>query len=140
MKAAVVVILLAAALLVPSANGSFPGGITFTAVREKARNYSRAPEGHTGDLIVSGWRLNDRDGRAIGYAEFSCRWITEFSRLCYGEYRLPKGSFVVGGTATTIFNAELAVLGGTGFYAGIKGVAKHNGVGNHRSQVFVYLV
>ena len=59
--------------------------------------------------------------KPIGHADVVCTDTGSDSLSCTGTYFLPKGKIMVGGVIGSRLIYELAVLGGTGFYANVRG-------------------
>lgn len=59
--------------------------------------------------------------KAIGHAEFVCRFTVDTSRLCEGTFFLPKGRLMVSGAMRFRQIYELAIVGGTGLYNNARG-------------------
>jgi hypothetical protein len=59
--------------------------------------------------------------KPIGHGELVCTLTGAVSRICSGVYFLPKGKIIVGGPMLFRQLYELAVLGGTGLYANVRG-------------------
>ncbi len=59
--------------------------------------------------------------KPIGHADVVCIDTGSDSSSCTGTYFLPKGKIMVGGVIGSRLIYELAVLGGTGFYANVRG-------------------
>jgi len=106
--------------------------IEVTAVAQHTNVARLPPKGRGGDATSSRWIIRDRYGANIGDFLTDCRWITLDLRLCVGQLSLPLGAIVVMGASRTPFIGQLAVVGGTGRYAGAQGTLTFNGVGAGR--------
>jgi hypothetical protein len=76
--------------------------------------------------------------RAIGRAEFVCTFSYHGRSVCEGTYELPRGRLVVAGSRRYREIYELAIVGGTGFYANARGTLTATRIG--RSPRREYLV
>lgn len=63
------------------------------------------------------------ENRAIGTGSVACIFITNKVRECFGTYVLPQGRIKVLGEITNRTNYSLAIVGGTGIYVRVAGVA-----------------
>ena len=101
-----------------------PATVRVTATIDSAHQVDNAPEGDSqGDVLVFTQKLADAGGRAVGRADAYCvRTAPGRVRECQGTFFLPKGQvFVAGPDPDGVARHALAIVGGTGAYAGVRG-------------------
>jgi hypothetical protein len=59
--------------------------------------------------------------KAIGTGQLVCIYTSATARQCSGTYALPQGKLVVAGSLLYTEFFQLAVVGGTGYYDGVRG-------------------
>lgn len=83
-----------------------------------------APRGKTrtaGDVVLYANPVFDRHGTRVGTDQGICTMINARQSQCDATLALPKGQLVTHGLQGVGSGYEVAVLGGTGAYAGAKG-------------------
>ena len=126
---AIVLGALGAALLFPASSAPStalkgPGIIRITARQIGFTEVDAGVAGRSpGDLEISRVQLyNTRiRQRPIGHAQLVCIYTGANSRNCTGTFVLPAGKLVVSGGLIYRSLYDLAVTGGTGFYANARG-------------------
>jgi len=85
------------------------------------------PGAGPGDMFTGTGDLFDAHGAKIGTSTYTCITAAEGVSQCSQVYAVPGGKIMTAGTthpdysASPIFDARLAVVGGTGRYAGAAG-------------------
>jgi hypothetical protein len=121
---------LAVAVLVSGVAASSVGASTGVA---SLRFYERpgqttvvdnAPKGKTvgrGDIVLYANPVFDRQGTQVGTDHGVCTMIGARQAQCDATLSLPKGQIVTNGLQGLKMTFEVAVIGGTGSYAGARG-------------------
>ena len=120
--AAVAAVILAAVTLSPSSPAAAASSRIEVTGRLVHTNVATLPPvGRAGDAVSQRWLVRDRYGATIGDMLVDCRWVTAGLRLCVGQVAMPLGAIALMGASRTRFLGQLAVVGGTGYYAGAGG-------------------
>jgi hypothetical protein len=101
-----------------------PGIIRITSRETTFTRVDNGPVGRSpGDMEISRLLLyNTRiRQRPIGRGQLVCTYIGDSLRNCDGTFVLPAGKLVVGGGLVYRSLYDLAVTGGTGLYANVRG-------------------
>ncbi len=112
-----------AALVLPSPATAVVGRIEVTALALARTTNQTGRPGRADDTVDQKWRLNDRQGHAIGTLIVGCRWVTADARLCAFEARFPLGKITLAGASKSSFRGIVSVTGGTSRYRGARGQA-----------------
>ena len=115
-----------------------PANVELTANVDSARQVDNAPAGDSqGDMLVFTQKLTDARGRQRGAADAYCvRTAPGRMRECQGTYVLPRGQvFVTGPDPDGVKRHALAIVGGTGAYANVRGRVRLNHVTPTRDRV-----
>jgi hypothetical protein len=75
----------------------------------------------TGDVVIFENPVFDRQGTRIGTDTGVCTVLNKTQSMCETTLLLPKGQIVTHGLQTAKTSFDVAVIGGTGFYAGARG-------------------
>lgn len=134
LTAAVAVALLAAVMFATASSpaagtAASSSRIEVTARLMHANTAQLAPPGRAGDAVSQHWVIRDRYGADIGDLLIDCRWVTSGLRLCVAQASFPLGAIALLGASRTGFLGQLAVVGGTGRYAGAKGTMLFSAIG-----------
>lgn len=112
-----------------------PGTITITDTIT-SQSYADLGERGTGlgDLRVYHLKLYNKHitPKAIGRGEMVCFSIGSGGQSCSATYVLPRGELVAEGVIQTRLIYELAVVGGTGLYANVRGSLTVTSLGRKR--------
>lgn len=135
----VILVVAVAAFTAWSAHGAATrtGLINVTATLTKGTARQVDPPGRRSNASEQAWRITDRHGVRLGRLLLQCRWITDRSRLCYGEMAMPLGKITVAGASPTQFDGEYAVTGGTGAYQGGGGTMLFTSIGFRKNVLLV---
>jgi hypothetical protein len=120
---------LAVVLLVPATSGTQPGlkGPGIIRITSRETRFTRVDIGASGrtpgDLEISRGQLyNTRiRQRPIGHGQLVCVYAGDSVRNCNGTFVLPDGKLTVSGILIYRSLYDLAVTGGTGLYANVRG-------------------
>ena len=140
---------IAAAALVSGIGASSGGASTGVA---SLRFYERpgptsvvdnAPKGKKagrGDLIVYANPVFDRQGTQVGTDHGVCTVLSSSQSQCEATLALPKGQIVTHGLQGMTSSFEVAVIGGTGAYAGARGTMTARPIKDGGSTILINLL
>jgi hypothetical protein len=74
-----------------------------------------------GDIVIYANPVFDRRGTQVGTDHGVCTVLSNAQSQCEATIVLPKGQIVTHGIQSVTTNFEVAVIGGTGAYAGARG-------------------
>src|SRR5207248_10096992 len=92
-----------------------PGPVTIVDNAPKGTKAGR------GDLVLYANPVFDRQGTQVGTDHGVCTLLSTSQSQCEATLALPKGQIVTHGLQGTRSSFEVAVIGGTGAYAGARG-------------------
>jgi hypothetical protein len=91
-----------------------------------------------GDSVYFSERLLE-NGRKVGRTEITCSFYTQNAGRCFGTLVLGGGTIEAGGTDLSGKSFAVAILGGTGRFAGASGAVRITELGDTRSRYEVLL-
>jgi hypothetical protein len=115
------------------------GPIQVTAASLSVTMRQAGPTGRIGDATEQVWSLRSRYGHEVGRWLLSCRWVSNVSRLCTTVVRMPLGQITATGSSPTPLVGTYAVVGGTGLYEGVEGVADFVAIGRGKLVLLIQL-
>jgi len=101
-----------------------PGLIRLTTKEIKRSVVNRGSASRSpGDVVVIRQLLYNKGIRKapLGHSDMVCTYTGNRSRQCNGTYTLPRGKIMVSGSVRYWEFYKLAIVGGTDFYANIRG-------------------
>jgi hypothetical protein len=101
-----------------------PGLIRLTTKEIKRSVVNRGAASRSpGDVVVIRQLLYNKGIRKapLGHSDMVCTYTGNRSRQCNGTYTLPRGKIMVSGSIRYWEFYKLAIVGGTDFYANIRG-------------------
>jgi hypothetical protein len=101
-----------------------PGLIRLTTKEIKRSVVNRGSASRSpGDVVVIRQLLYNKGIRKapLGHSDMVCTYTGNRSRQCNGTYTLPRGKIMVSGSIRYWEFYKLAIVGGTDFYANIRG-------------------
>jgi hypothetical protein len=101
-----------------------------------------APKGKAGrgDIILYANPVFDRQGTQVGTDHGVCTVISVSQSQCDATLVLPKGQIVTHGVEGTRTKFEIAVIGGTGSYAGVRGTMTARPIKDGGSTILISLL
>ena len=96
------------------------GGITFVDNAPKAKH---PYDFSAGDIVVVNRNLYTRTGGRSGSLRLVCVATDPTTQQCNGTETLPGGTLEVAGISSPAPSTQVAVIGGTGTYAGARGTS-----------------
>lgn len=115
------------------------GTIRVTAKSMSITTRELGTVGLVSDTTEQVWSLRNRHGHTIGSWMLACRWVNESSRLCTSVVRMPLGQISVTGVSATPYVGTYAVVGGTGLYDSVGGVADFTAIGRGKLVLIITL-
>jgi len=124
-----VLVVSAAATLViaatPATAGTGPATIRITDTQTEDTLVNRGEPGAVaGELEIIRQVLYNRrvSAKAIGHAIILCTLVGGDTRMCTGNYTLPRGTLVTTGAITSRLLYEIPIVGGTDLYDNARGL------------------
>ncbi len=139
-----VVVLLALALAILGgtfASASGTQALSYVAV-ENPKSEVYVDVGKKGDSPGDSVYFSERlleNGTQVGRTEITCTFYSERAGRCMGTLKLRGGTIEAGGSDLSGKSFAVAILGGTGTYAGAEGAVRITELGDTRSRYDVQL-
>lgn len=111
-----------------------PGPTTIVDNTPKGKKAGR------GDIILYTNPVFDRQGTQVGTDHGVCTVLNASQSQCDATLVLPKGQIVTHGVEGARTNFEIAVLGGTGSYAGVRGTMTAKPIKDGGSTILISLL
>ena len=103
-------------------------------------NAQKGKKSGPGDVVVYANPVFDRHGTRVGTDHAICTVLSATQSQCDATLALPKGQIVTHGLEGSKTGFEVAVIGGTGSYAGARGTMTTTSIKNGRSILLINLL
>jgi hypothetical protein len=103
-------------------------------------NAPKGKKASRGDIIVYANPVFDRQGTQVGTDHGVCTVLNTSQTQCDATLALPKGQIVTHGLQSAKTSFEVAVIGGTGAYAGARGTMTTHPIKEGGSTILITLL